>query len=104
MPQTLEALDTPAIGDGATICWHSDRHAATVIAVSPSGKTVTVQEDRSIRIDHNGMSESQEYRYEPDADGATYQVRCNARGQWRVLGGGQRVLFGERRAFRDFSF
>jgi len=33
---------TPAIGMGATIYMWSDRHAATVVAISKSGKRITL--------------------------------------------------------------
>lgn len=35
---------TPAVDMPATVCYYTDRHAATVIAVSPSGSKVTVHE------------------------------------------------------------
>src|SRR5678809_718969 len=35
----------PRVGDGATLCLWSDRHAATVVYVSPSFKTIRIQED-----------------------------------------------------------
>ncbi|MEY4244532.1 MAG: hypothetical protein RLZZ245_2117 [Verrucomicrobiota bacterium] len=42
---------TPAVGDGATVCHYSDRSACIVIRVSPSGKTVWMQEDTAVLDD-----------------------------------------------------
>lgn len=63
------------VGDGVTITAYSDRRAATVVSISPSGKTVKVQEDIAIRTDTNGMSESQDYRYERDPNGYVASFR-----------------------------
>lgn len=90
----------PAVGDGATVLGWSDRHAATVIKVTP--KTVTVREDTAIRTDANGMSEVQRYRYEPNPEGRVHVYRWTKRG-WRSRTGGG-VAFGVRREYYDFSF
>lgn len=60
----------PTVGMGATHVMHSDRHAYTVIAVSPTGKRCIVQRDKAIRTDQNGMSDAQSYRFEADPQGA----------------------------------
>ncbi len=41
-----ESYAAPFIGGPATIRHYSDRDAATVIAISPSGKTITIQKDK----------------------------------------------------------
>lgn len=91
----------PKVGDGATILMWTDRHAGTVVKVSPSGKTVTVREDTATRIDSNGMSESQVYEYKPNALGKEWKFRLTKRG-WRS--GSTGVLFGTRQAYHDYSF
>ena len=53
----------PYIGMPATLVYFSDREPGTVVDMSPSGKTIYVQEDNAIRTDNNGMSEIQEYEY-----------------------------------------
>lgn len=58
------------------------RHAGTVIKVTRC--TVTVQEDKAIRTDTNGMSESQTYTYEPDPKGAVHVFRKTKNG-WKCL-------------------
>lgn len=94
------------VGDGATICHWTDRTACTVIGVSPSGKTVTLQADRAIRTDKNGMSDAQTYRYERDPEGHVRKARLLGTSRARRAGwysGGERVVPG-RRAHHDFSF
>jgi len=99
---------TPKIGDGATvICW-TDRHAATVIAVSKSGKSVSVQRDTARRIDTRGMSDMQEYECTPNPNGCRETFTLRANGAWVQKGqsmrGGSRLSIGERRPYFDFSF
>ena len=99
---------TPKIGDGATVlCW-TDRHAATVVAVSKSGKTVSVQRDTQKRIDSNGMSEMQEYECTPNPNGFRLTFTLRSNGAWAEKGqpmrGGARLSVGERRPYFDFSF
>lgn len=93
----------PVVGEGATICAYSDRHAATVVRVSPSGKTAWIQRDHAKRVDTNGMSESQEYIFSRNLDAPIEEVRLTKRG-WRVKGGGDGVSFGHRSEYYDFSF
>jgi hypothetical protein len=106
----------PEVGMGATVMLWTDRHAATVVGTYNGGKIVQVQCDKATRIDKNGMSEMQEYVYEPDEDGPVYFFRKNKTGGWdQVLGntktgrwnkvhGGVGVIFGFRREYHDFSF
>jgi len=98
----------PKVGDGATCYIGSDSHACTVIAVSPSGHTVTVQRDKVTRMDTNGMSDCQEYAYEPNPDGETYiatRRRTKHGTIYRVKGCSSiRVGFGARHEHYDFSF
>jgi hypothetical protein len=91
----------PVVGMGATICWLTDREAGTVIAVSKTGKTFTVQIDKATRFDGNGMSDMQDYSYERDPAGITYTVRMTKRG-WAT--DGKRVVLDMRRKYHDFSF
>ena len=92
------------VGDGVTITMFSDRHAATVIDVSPSGKTVTVREDTAIRTDTNGMSDAQEYRYERNLEGAEQTFRWSTKR--KKFSGGSRGggLIGGRKHYYDYSF
>lgn len=96
----------PKIGDGATIFFFSDRHAATVITVE--GNAITVQYDKVTRMDKNGQSETQDWRCEPDADGKTEVYTLRKNGQYVKQGdaikNGTVVRFGERDHYYDFSF
>lgn len=103
--------ELPKIGDGATIVLWSDRYAATVTAVSPDGRTVTVREDKAIRTDSYGMSETQHYQYEPDPNGReTVFTLRRVRGQslWVRKGDrpfdGVKLWMGCRRHYYDYSF
>lgn len=93
----------PAVGMGATICCWSDRLAGTVIAVSPSGKTVTVREDTATRLDGNGMSEAQAYSFAPCPNGRVFVFRLGKRG-YRGPNKGNGLLLGTRQKYHDFSF
>lgn len=109
----------PKVGDGATTIHYSDRHACTVIAVEElkdGGWRVKVQRDNAERTDKNGMSDSQDYAYTPNPEGATYTFQCRGKdGRWqecrfndktkrwnKVDGCGLRI--GERDEHYDFSF
>lgn len=49
----------PKVGDAATVCLYSDRHAGTVIEVDEKKQTFVVQRDKATRADKNGMSDAQ---------------------------------------------
>lgn len=99
---------TPIVGMGATILYWSDRKAGTIIEVSE--KHFVLQLDNAERSDKNGMSDSQQYTYTPDPNGAKYTFKRVARGklkgQWRVDGlkSGNALLLGSREQYYDFSF
>lgn len=93
----------PEIGMGVTeLCW-TDRHSYTIIDMTKTKKTITIQRDRAIRIDKNGMSENQEYRYERDENGSICKARKNKYGVWKIIGG-SRITLGKREEYYDFSF
>lgn len=98
------ASDLPTVGTGATISYHSDRVAATLIQVTHRGKRIVLQRDKATRIDHNGMSELQEYNYERDENGTTFIATLRKDGTYRLVGGTERVSLGNRREYYDFSF
>jgi len=103
----------PVVGMGATMTGYTDRTAGTVVAWD--GKIVAVQNDTARRIDNNGMSESQEYEYSPNPEGAISHyrrdknnrwvrvVRNPETGRWNVHPYGGLVL-GFRREYFDYSF
>jgi hypothetical protein len=91
----------PVVGMGATHLMYTDREACTVIAVSPSGKTIKVQTDHAKRTDGNGMSECQKYEHTPNPNGVIYTVRLTKKG-WRSKGA--RFALGYRSTYHDYSF
>lgn len=95
------------VGVGATKLLMSDRYPATVIHVHDEN-TLVVQMDRYVRSDKNGLSESQDYDYGRNSDGAVYIVTRRKNGRWVTLGEsmkhGQRWAIGERSAYQDPSF
>ncbi len=93
----------PRVGEGATIYHYSDRDAATVVRVSPSGSTAWIQEDSAKRADSNGQSDQQTYTYSPNTDAQIQKVVKTKTG-WKIAGKTSRVVFGYRRAYHDFSF
>lgn len=72
----------PQIGDGATIlCW-TDRSPATVVFIDQVKNIVGVTDDGYLRIDSNGMSESQEYEYFSNTNGFVRYFRKNKQNQY----------------------
>lgn len=98
----------PEVGMGATLLYWTDREPATVIEVSPSGKSVRVQVDKSTRTDTNGMSESQSYTYERDPYGDVFTYTLRKNGRWVRKGdpmkNGSALLLGHRERYYDYSF
>ena len=102
------------ISDGATVCGYSDRTACTVIRVSPSGKTVWLQEDNANlkpewkpEIIPGGFSghctnnTTQKYDYTPNPNGCVYRAFLNKKGKLRV---GTSTVIEGRHKFYDYNF
>ena len=96
-----KGVPTPTVGMGITELMWSDRAAGTITRVSPSGKTLWYQLDKATRIDDNGMSEVQDYAYEPDPTATVKIARLTKRG-WKASG--TRLALGYRDTYYDFSF
>lgn len=98
----------PKAGDGATIVYYTDRHACTVVDVSANGKLIAVREDRSLRMDSNGRSESQDYRFEPDPNAPMRAFSLRRNGLFVEVGGaahnGIVLRLGTRQTYIDPSF
>lgn len=100
------ASPKPEIGMGVTECGYSDRHAYTILEIFSPCK-ITVQRDKAIRVDKNGMSDSQRYRYERNAAGETKVLTKRRDGVWREAGsskGGNTFVLGLRDEHYDYSF
>jgi hypothetical protein len=101
----------PAEGMGITLLHWTDRTAATITRVErfKSGpragqvRAFWFKEDKAIRTDKNGMSESQEYTFEPDADAKEKQARQKKNGAWHEVNS-SRIALGYRSAYHDYSF
>ena len=72
---------TPVVGMGVTECSYSDRHPWEIIEVKDE-KHITIRQMGAERIDKNGMSDVQEYRYFSKPDGATKHLVLR-NGRWR---------------------
>lgn len=104
---TTETVTVPVVGMGATICFLTDRRAGTIVAVSASGKQITVQRDTCTRTDKNGMSECQSYDYAPNPEGTTDTFTFRKNGRWVQKGSdmnGTCCYIGGRREYHDYSF
>lgn len=69
-------------GDGVSFGYNGDLYPATVIRVSPSGKTVTTQRDRYHVISGSAADGSARYDFLPDPDGAVQVVRIRKDGRY----------------------
>lgn len=94
----------PEVGMGCTLTGWTDRHAATIIQVSPTGHKIWVQRDKATRTDSNGMSDAQTWEFEPDPTGAVGVYSRRSDGSYRQVGGQSRCLVGVRSEYFDFSF
>lgn len=108
-------MNTLNTGDGATICYYSDRTACTVIRKSSSGKTVWLQVDKAHKGDwqpefvpggfsgHCINNEDQTYTHEPDLNGAIYRASYRKNGKLYVSNTNNPVIIG-RHHFHDYNF
>lgn len=99
----------PELGMGVTMYGWSDRHSGTIVHISDNRKEITIQGDRTKRVDNNGMSECQQYKFFRNGTGTAgtrYTLRKN--GRWIVAGDnmhkGQSLSLGSRDEYYDFSF
>ena len=103
----------PTVGMGVTMLSWTDRDAGTIVEVNDKKRYIAVTEDSKVRIDNNGISESQEYEYTAVMDGYRNYYRKDRKGQWRrcyfnnngrlVFGTGG-LIIGRRESYYDFSF
>jgi len=101
--------EVPKVGMGATQVLWTDRVPFTVVEVI-SETEIVVQEDRPVRADKNGMSETQSYLFEPAADGDRFTLHLIG-GAWRGIGVGDNdpppgsvFVIGVRECYYDYSF
>lgn len=104
MKKNATISNVPSIGMGATVNHWTDRSAVTLIQITHNGKRLVLQEDKATRTDNNGMSESQQYEFERDPNGAIYHATLRKDGTFRVTGSTRIVHLGNRYKYHDFSF
>lgn len=93
--------EKPIVGMGVTECFFTDRKAGTITRVSDSGKTFWFKYDIATRIDSNGLSDCQTYKYEEDPNG--YEIKCTLRkGKYRTRN--NPVIVGRRDKYYDYTF
>lgn len=97
----INGSPVPQVGMGATILMWTDRHAATIVKVTPT--QVHVQRDIAKRVDSNGMSEMQTYLYEADPT-ADVEIFRKTKNGYRKAGGGYSLRIGDRAEYHDYSF
>lgn len=99
----MESLSVPQIGDGVTRYFYTDRASYTVIAVVTPNK-IMVRRDKCVRTDDNGMSDSQQYRYEQDPSGEVLTITRRKGDKWMAKEKGSYFRVGLRGAYHDYSF
>lgn len=104
------------VGDAATIQVGSDRYAATVIWVSPSGHQIKLQRDKTVATKPTAHTEDQSYICVEDKDGEVEKaairlvndqeshVRAKECAYFMCGRGYQHVTIGIKRPYRDPSF
>ena len=110
-PQPQPSSPQPHVGQGATVQVGSDKHAATVVSVSPSGNKLLLRADRahlteaSRKALSSNSGERQEYEFSRDPNGIEWNATLRKTGEYRVTGYGStgRVTLGLRRHYRDPS-
>jgi len=104
----------PQVGDGATVIHYTDATACTVIRISPSGKTIWIQEDTATldnwkpEIIPGGFSGhcvnnyDQKYTYQRNYNGQIHRCSFRKNGQLRTTNN-ERITEG-RYHFHDYNF
>lgn len=87
------------VGDGVTINLHSDRSPATVVAVSPSGKTVTVQKDDWKVVSGSTHDGSAVYEYSLNPEGRKVKARVRKDGRYYPTRSSKSLSFGRNRYY-----
>lgn len=96
----------PKIGMGVTYSVGSDRYPATIVHISPSGKTIQIQDDNFKRVDNNGISEDQSYVCSLYPNGKIQKATLRQNGRFLLSGWrtGGFVGFGHRSPYLDPHF
>ncbi len=121
--ETNEAAIVPVVGMGVTVLHYSDSWVYTIVAVSKSGRTITLVRDKATLLNAQNSGEpdalqfspggffghtsgTQRYSYAP-GDAATSQViKATLRndGRWRESKTNYSLLLGKREEHYDYNF
>lgn len=118
-----ESAVVPVVGMGVTVCGWTDSKAYTIVAVSKSGRTITLVRDVATLLNGQNSGEPdalqfspggffghtsgvQRYSYAPGNPNTSQVSKATLRknGQWRESVTNNRVLIGERTEHYDFNF
>lgn len=111
----------PEIGMGVTILGWTDRHPGTIVEIQRKygqiqPNIIGITCDRFERIDNNGMSEIQEYKFTTVSDGHVSYYKKDGKGNWRSVhmnengrwiyndSKSNHLVIGRRERYYDFSF
>jgi len=95
----------PKVGMGVTLLYWTDRAPGTIVWVK--GNRIGVQEDHARRVDDNGMSECQEWEYNPNPQAPIEIYTRRKNGRWikqHARSTRPGLLIGRREKYNDFSF
>lgn len=105
---TQNTEQTIQVGDGATICFVTDRYPATVVDVSESMKTVSIQQDISRPTKDSDYFGDQSHIIERDEDAPVEVFTLRKNGCYVKKGSntryGTRLVVGSRRRYTDPHF
>ena len=92
------------VGDGVTVNYWSDRAPFTVVHVSPSGKTATIQRDLVKFVSGNFQEGNAVFEHARNPNGRTETVRVRKNGLWYPAGKSSNVLSLGRSYYQDPTF
>lgn len=103
-PGTAQAdiyREIPKVDDAATQAVGSDAYPFTVIAVSKSGQSITVQRDAVHYVSGSFQTNDAVYRLERDPQGSVLKARWSTKYGRFQTSGGTPIYVGNRRYYQD---
>lgn len=94
----------PEVGMGCTICLFTDSHAATIVKVSPSGKTIWYRRDVAKVVSGSCQDGSAKYEYSFDENGYDQKATLRKNGQYREVGTNYYIALDCRNEYYDPHF
>jgi len=94
----------PSLGMGCTVHYGSSCYPATIVKVSPSGKTITIQSDEARRLGEHDQNSPQVWDIRPDVEGKIETATLRKYGGWKISKSDSlHVVLGTRSKFIDFG-